>query len=270
MADERTRHLRRLRRRRRSAQRWSVLAGTLGGGTAVLVPYAGLGLPDAVWAAAAGGSVVLALWRWRDARELAAAPVPPPPDPALAATIARQRIAAAVRRLPAGQAALEEFDRHRTRLRLRGLSVAPLWHRLDRAALTLSGLAGRLGGPCEDAVLEAAVAERSLRELAERAASVEKALRFAPEDSRAMLTTAHGELIEELADGVTAYERLVAAAAGYLAEDGRIAIGYGYPGRPAMHPATARLTEAAELLRAVSMGLSELRTMGNPSAPVSP
>ncbi|MGW5673216.1 phage shock envelope stress response protein PspM, partial [Micromonospora sp. NPDC003776] len=54
MADERARHFRRLRRLRRSARRWSVLAGGLGGAAAVLTPYAGLGLPDAAWAGAAG------------------------------------------------------------------------------------------------------------------------------------------------------------------------------------------------------------------------
>lgn len=77
MADERTRYFRRLSRLRRSARRWSVTAGGLGGAAAILTPYAGLGLPDAAWAGAAGGSVVLALWRWADLRILAARPAPP-------------------------------------------------------------------------------------------------------------------------------------------------------------------------------------------------
>jgi hypothetical protein len=264
MNDERARHLRRLRRLRSSARRWSVVAGTLGGASAVLVPYAGMGLPDAFWAAAAGGSAVLALWRLRDAREFAALPVPPPLDPAFAAAAARQRIANAVRRLPVGQVAMDELDRHRARLRLRGLAVASAWQRLDRASLTLSGMSSRIGGPAEEAVREAAVAERSLRDLAERAAGVEKALRFAPEDSREALRVAQRELNEQLTEGVVAYERLVAAAAGYLAEDGRIATGYSHPGAAASHPATARLIEAAEMLRAVTAGLAELRTMGKP------
>ncbi|MGW1449167.1 phage shock envelope stress response protein PspM, partial [Micromonospora sp. NPDC002411] len=74
MADERTRYFRRLGRLRRSARRWSVLAGGLGGAAAVLTPYAGLGLPDAAWAGAAGSAVALAAWRWIDVRALAAQP----------------------------------------------------------------------------------------------------------------------------------------------------------------------------------------------------
>ncbi|MCN0154835.1 hypothetical protein NDQ86_22675, partial [Salinispora arenicola] len=74
MADERTRYFRRLGRLRRSARRWSVTAGGLGGAAAVLTPYAGLGLADAAWAAGAGGAIVLATWRWVDLRALAAQP----------------------------------------------------------------------------------------------------------------------------------------------------------------------------------------------------
>ncbi|MEH1102480.1 hypothetical protein V6V16_25310, partial [Micromonospora sp. CPCC 205561] len=85
MADERTRYFRRLSGLRRSARRWSVTAGGLGGAAAVLTPYAGLGLPDAAWAAGAGGALVLAAWRWVDLRALAARPAPPPLDPAEAA-----------------------------------------------------------------------------------------------------------------------------------------------------------------------------------------
>ena len=70
MADQRTKHLRRLRRLLRSARRWSVIGGGLSGATAILAPYAGLGVPDAAWAAGAGASVALAVWRWRDFREM--------------------------------------------------------------------------------------------------------------------------------------------------------------------------------------------------------
>jgi len=59
MTDPRTRHLRRLRRLRNSARRWTVLAGLFGGASAVLVPYQGLGWPDAVWTALCGGSAAL-------------------------------------------------------------------------------------------------------------------------------------------------------------------------------------------------------------------
>jgi hypothetical protein len=81
---------------------------------------------------------------------------------------------------------------------------------------------------------------------------VERALRFAPPDAAADLTDAHADLVAQLDTGVTAYERLVAAAASYVAEDGR---------EPTAHPAVARLTEATDLLRGIAAGLSELRTM---------
>lgn len=254
MADERTRHLRRLRRQLRGARRWSVLAGMLGGASAVLVPYAGLGLPDAFWVAGAGGAMTLALWRWKDYRELAAQPVPPALDPAEAAALMRRRIVAAVGSLPAGESAIAEVRRQRARLRYRGLAVAPLWQRLDRAALTFAGISGRLGGAAAAAVLDAVTAERSLRELVERTATVERTMRVAPAESRDLLGTAHTDLMGQLSEGVTAYERLVAAAAGYLAEDGRTGAKY-------LDSATTRLTEAADLLRGVSAGLAELRGM---------
>jgi hypothetical protein len=249
--DERSRYFAQLRRLRRGARRWSVLAGGFGGAAAVLTPYHGLGVGDAGWAAAAGATAMLAVWRWSDLRALAAQPAPPPPDPALAATRGRQRLEAVVSRLPAGQAALDEVRRAQGRLRLRGTAVAAAWARLDRAAAALAGMAGRLGGSAASALVEAAAAERALRDLAERTASVERALRVAPPDARADLDRGHRELLRQLDDGVGAYERLVAAAAGYLAEDGRPA---------AEHPAIGRLTEATDLLRGVAAGLSELRT----------
>ena len=76
--------------------------------------------------------------------------------------------------------------------------------------------------------------------------------RVAPAESRAPLGIAHSDLIAQVSDGVSAYERLVAAAAGYLAEDGRTGAKY-------LDSATTRLTEAADLLRGVSAGLAELR-----------
>ncbi|MFC0529145.1 phage shock envelope stress response protein PspM [Phytohabitans kaempferiae] len=254
-ADPRARYFRRLRRLRRSARRWSVLAAGLGGAAAVLTPYAGLGLPDAGWAAAAGGSIALAAWRWVDYRALAAQPAPPPPDPALAGDQARAKLIAAVERLPVGRTALDEVRRQQARFALRGSAAAGPWSRLDRASMTLSGLAGRLSGPGEPAVLEAAVAERSLRDLAHRVASVEKALRFAPPDTRPALEEARATLVEQLEGGVVAYERLVAAAASYVAEDGRSAT---------EHPAVARLTEASDMLRGVAEGLAELREFTEP------
>jgi hypothetical protein len=254
MIDERTKHLRKLRRRQRSARRWSVIGGGLAGATAILAPYAGLGLPDVFWAAGAGASVALAAWRWRDYREIRALPVPEPLDPAVAAAQLRRKVVSAVSSVPVGNAAIVELRRHRARLRYRGLAVAPLWQRLDRAAVTFAGLSGRLTGIAADTVVEAASAERTLYDLVERVAGVERTLQVAPADSKPALTTARSELTGQLGEGVEAYERLVAAAAGYIAEDGRMGAKY-------RDPAAARLTEAADLLRGYSSGLSELRGM---------
>lgn len=253
--DARTKHLKRLRRLRRSARGWSVRAGLLVGAATVLVPYRGLGLPDAAWAAAAGGAVVVTFWRWADLRALAAEPVPDPPAPELVAAQTRDKFLNVVRRLPAGRTAVEEFERHRAQLRMRGLAVAEPWRRLDRAAMTLTGLAGRLGGPATSALVEAAAAERALRELAERTAGVERALRVAPPDAAGPLQVAHAELMAQLNEGVQSYEGFVAAAAGYLAEDGRML---------GPSPAVSRLTEATDLLRGIADGLSELRQTARP------
>ncbi|MFY1619937.1 phage shock envelope stress response protein PspM [Micromonospora sp. WMMD736] len=253
MADERTRYFRQLGRLRRSARRWSVLAGGLGGAAAVLTPYAGLGLPDAAWAGAAGSAVALAAWRWIDLRALAARPAPPALDPAEAAARSRARLVAAVERLPVGSGVLAEVRRVRSRVALRGTTAGQQWARLDRASLTLAGMAPRLTGLAEPAVREAADADRSLRELANRVASVERALRLAPTDARAPLADAHATLTAQLEGGVAAYERLVVAAAGYLAEDAR---------PEPTHPAADRLTEATDLLHGVASALAELRAGG--------
>ncbi|MFV2010114.1 MULTISPECIES: phage shock envelope stress response protein PspM [unclassified Micromonospora] len=254
MVDPRARYFRRLRRLRRGARRWTVLAGGFGGAAAVLLPYAGVSPVDAVWAAAAGASTALAFWRWSDLRALAGQPPPPEPDPAIAAEQARLKLVATVERIPLGRAAVGEVRRQQALLELRGTAAAGVWTRLDRAARTLAGLVPRLTGPGESAQLEAAVAEQSLRDLAYRVASVEKAVRLAPAD--AGLANSHRVLVEQLEAGTIAYEGLVAAAANYVAEDGR-AIG--------QHPSVSRLTEAGDLLRGVAAGLAELRQPPDPA-----
>jgi hypothetical protein len=145
--------------------------------------------------------------------------------------------------------------RMQARVRVRGSSVAPAWIRLDRAAQTFGGLATRLGGPAQPALREATIAERTLRELGDRTAAVERALRLAPGD--AALKQAHGNLLGHFTEGVGAYEKLVAAAASYVAEDGR----------PATDASSInRLTEATDLLHGIAAALSELRTPGPASA----
>ncbi len=248
MADQRERYFRRVRRLRRAARRWSALAGVLGGAAIVLVPYRGLGWPDAIWAALAGGSTAMTFWKWSDARELAAQPAPPELDPAQAAAATRARIESVVAKLPVGRGALAELHRLENRSKVRGSAVAAGYARLDQASRTLTGLAGRMGGPTSAVLLDAAGAEQALRDLGERSAAIERALHLAPADTA--LAAAHADLVERFGTGVTAYERLVAAAAAFVAEDGR-----------SVHdPGTIdRLTEATDLLRGIAAGLSELR-----------
>jgi hypothetical protein len=255
VVDERNRYFRQLRRLRRAARRWSIAAGTFGGASAILVPYHGLGWPDAIWAAVTGGSAALAYWRWSDLKQLSAQPAPEAVYPAQNAFLSGRGVDALVSKFPAGRTALVEMRRMQARVRVRGSSVAPAWIRLDRAAQTFSGLATRLGGPAQPALREAAIAERTLRELGDRTAAVERALRFAPGD--AALKQSHASLLGHFNEGVGAYEKLVAAAAGYVAEDG--------------HTTTSassinRLTEATDLLHGVAAALSELRATGPASA----
>lgn len=242
MGDERARHLKRLRRLQRSARSWSVRAGLLVGATAVLVPYRGLGLPDALWAAAAGGSIAVTVWRWIDYRALAAEPVPAPSDPMLAGAQARQRIANAVRRLPVGRTVVDEFERQRALLRFRGLSMAEFWRRLDRASAMLSTIAHRLGEAAESTIVEAVSAERALRDLCERLAVVERTLQMGP--ASASLQPTHQAMTAQLESGVEGYEQFVAAAVGCVAED---------------TSATVNLAEATAFLRGVAEGLADFR-----------
>jgi hypothetical protein len=109
----------------------------------------------------------------------------------------------------------------------------------------------RRDGPTETVAAEAAVAEKTLRDLALRAAGVERALPYgAPQQS---IGQAHDALVAEFEQGVTAYEELVGAAAAYLAEEGRTA---------SQQPSLNHLTEATELLRGIAEGFVELRRAG--------
>lgn len=252
--DERTRYFRRLDRLRNGARRWSVLGGGLTATAAVLTPYAGIGIADAAWAGAAGASVALAWWRWSDHRALAATPAPPPPDPALAG----QRLTAAIERFPAGRTMMNEVRRQKNRYALRGSAITGAWDRLDRASAAMLGLAGRLTGPGEAAVLEAATAEQWLRDLGQRVAGVERAIPLSPAGQRASLERSHASLAEQFTEGVEAFERLVAAAAGYVAED-------AHPLADTKHPAYHGLIDATDRLRGIAEGLSELKRPPAPS-----
>lgn len=248
MADARAKYFSRLARLRGSAQRWTAVAAALVAAGAVLLPYHGIGLPDAFWAAGAGGSAVLAWFRWNDVRALSAQPAPPPLTPSERAQHNQERLESFVSRLPIGRAALARLHRSQHLSKLRGSAVAALGARLDRAGTTLTGFAARVDPEVLD---EALTAERGLRDLAERIAGVERALALptsAP-GGHDQLRAAHADLVDRLGAGVGAYEGLVAAAASVVAENGRLG----------QQVAVDRLTEAADRLRGVAEGLAEFQ-----------
>jgi hypothetical protein len=101
---------------------------------------------------------------------------------------------------------------------------------------------------------EARTAERALRDLAERAAAVERVLRLPATTAgpRDQLVTAHLDMVAQLTDGVGAYEGFVTAAASVVAENGLL-------GEPV---AKGRLTEASDKLRGMAEALAEFSAGG--------
>ncbi|MGH3738453.1 MAG: phage shock envelope stress response protein PspM [Micromonosporaceae bacterium] len=245
VSDPRERHLRRLRKLRRAARRWTVYAGGLGGATAVLTPYAGLGLPDAGWAAGAGVATALAVFRWMDYRRLRTAPVPEA-LPADARTTPWERLL--------GRSVTEELRRQRERLTFRDSAATAAWQRLDRASRAMPALAERLPSSAAEAAAEGLAVETVLRDLAYRIVDVEKGIAASPRDARRPLEVARDGLVEQLTEGVEAYERLVAAAAECVAEGAR----------RVDNSAAARLTEATDRLVGFATGLGELRDLRTP------
>lgn len=247
-----------------------MLTGGLACAAAVLAPYQGLGLPDAIWAGLAGGSAALTWWRWSDLRALRQLPLPPT-DPYSRRGDAWLSWAA---KLPVGREAVAELMRYQAKGRIRGSAAAPAWKRLDTAVAALAGLAPRLAGaggptagrrghirpdgdpgsgphPVTGVLGEAAAAEQALRDLGERIAAVERAMGLAGTGDQ--VQQAHARLLEQFTEGVEAYERMVGAVAAYVAQDS------GGSGDPA---AVGRLREAADLLTGLAAGLAELRVAG--------
>jgi hypothetical protein len=246
MGDPRVKYERRRYRLRGAARRWSVLSATLTGAALVLLPYHGIGLPDAAWLAAAGGSAAVTWWRWRDLRELTLQGPPPPVDPELRAAQTQARIESVIGRLPIGRTALNEVHRVSHLSRLRGSAAAPAGARLDKAVKALASLAPRMAGEGTEALREARTVEVALRDMAERIASVERAL---PIDGSPQLRAAHADLLERFTAGVGAYENMVSASAHYVAEQGRLGSATSLTG----------LIDASDRLRGFAAGLADLR-----------
>src|SRR3954452_12658780 len=122
-AESRERGIRRRARTRRAARGWTLLGAGFGGAAAVLIPYAGVGAPDAIWAATAGGSIVMAVFRWHDFRALSRLPLPPaePVAPGGPVGTAVRRALAAIR---VANAAVDEMGRRAGRRRFRGSAAA--------------------------------------------------------------------------------------------------------------------------------------------------
>jgi hypothetical protein len=209
------------------------------------VPYAGIGLLDIGWAGAAGGSIALAVLRWRDYGTIRRLPMPPSTSlPKSAPELIVQRVA------PMLGAAVAAVASHPRRVVVPRRSAArPAARRLNRAAKTLPALLSRLGPHAGDTAREAAGAHAALRDLALRVAMVEKALQVAPRESREALQAARAELLDQLTDGVAAYEGLTGAAGECVA-----ALTRGGDGL-----AVTRLTEATDALAGLAQGLAELR-----------
>ena len=206
------RHRRSVRRARAALGRRIVAATGLGAAAAVLLPYSGIGLPDVGWTTAAAAAAASALVAGRRVRRLERH-VPPPALP-------RQTSAA-----------------------------RPATDRLGRAVGALTALTARLGAGASDPAVEAAAAERSLRELAARVDAVEAALAIAPAEAYAGLIEARRLILARLHEGIEAYERLVGAVAQCVAAD---AIG------PSDAVARHRLDEATDALHGLAAGLSEV------------
>jgi hypothetical protein len=224
-------------------RRATVTAAALGGAAAVALPYAGLGLPDLAWAAAAAGAAATGVLRWRQDRALRALPAPPAPLPGGSLAVGVHSVVdlpAAVRAAGGGVVAF------RARFAARGSSAAPLLRRLDRASRAMALVVVRLDAGAADTRRTAVVAERALRSAAGRLVAVERAAAVAPTDARARLDAGVLRLRTGLAEGVTAYERLVAAAGECVAAD---SAGDGVVVR--------RLADATDSLRGLAAGLAE-------------
>jgi hypothetical protein len=247
--DARARHLRELRKARTRARSWGVWAATLFGSAAVAVPYAGLGLPDIIWAGAAGGATAMAALRWRDHRELAAAPVPLP-EPQRDLTIG-QRLAPLL-----GPRLGPLVDRpHRVALPA-GSPGTEAAQRLNNAARVLPQMLDRLGPYRGELPAEAESAHAALRDLANRITLVERTMASAAPEARPGLLAARDELLVRFTEGVDAYEALTTAAAECVA-----AVARG--GEDTL---STRLTEAADRLAGLSYGLNAVQD-ANPANP---
>lgn len=178
--DPYARHGRRIARASSRARAVTVCAAVTTGASAVLVPWHGVGAPDAFWVAATAGTLTGAAFAWDRVRRLGRT-APPPARPA------------------------------------RSSAARPAMDRLAGARHALGAVLASLGPLAGDTAGEAASGQRALSDLAGRVVAVEAALAACPADAAPGLLAAQGGLLATLDEGVNAYEQLVAAAAGCVA-----------------------------------------------------
>lgn len=249
-----------LRRRFRAARRWTVLSGLFGGATAILVPYAGLGGLDAIWAALTGASVGMAALRWFDYKALSRSL---PEEAARLTQHGHYTLAGELNNV--AEAAAGVLHRKRTQTQFRGSAASGPYERLEAASRAYSEIISRLDGPAREAVDDVSDVEEQLRGLCHQVRGLERSLNVAPPQQRAGLAEGHRQLVGRLESGVQAYESMVAGAAQIMAENGTL------PG--AVHGedmVVRRLTDAADRLKGFAAGLGEMRDLHRGMNPPTP
>lgn len=223
------RHERRIRRLRRALVVRSVLTLGLAWVTSVVGASRGIELGEVFWGAVTGCAGLSAVAAGRRVWRVERAPRPvrptaPPPLP------------------PVGSMARAPMERLASR---------------ERALTDLLALLGPAAGT---AGADAAAAAGTLREHAARLVAIEAARDGVPAEAAAGLDTALATLRQRLEEGVSGYERMVAAAADAVAATGGGAGGIG-------SGALYRLEDAVDTLTGLARGL---RAMARPEPDATP
>ena len=229
-----------------------------GGTAAVLIPYAGLGPYDAIWAGLFGGSAMMAVFRWVDYRKMAKSL----PDESEMLAV-HGTAALSVEAQTAAHALASQIRRRREGVRFRKSAAAPAFTRLTGAVQTFDELVPRLPDPTTSVTTDVQAAEAALRDLAEQVRGIEKSIEVAPAGRRDALRASHRALVERLEAGVSAYEEMVAAAAEVVAEQSALS----HATEPAGHLPADRLTAATEQLRGFAEAAGEMRDLHRRSNP---